>query len=215
MRRIDGGRSEKTVELKGRSARYLRLTPLAGRSDHFSANELMLNKKDNTAGKPLGSLVGKETVCDEDYVHLKGNALGIEQGDASWDSHVAGRGADFNMNGAYDAYDIWITMSKLNSGTKKTDKVSGGIALIPNKSEVKRGEVVTFDVYADDARAVNALGALVHYDTAKFKVVDGSVPQCRHFSHGELQHGETPRLGEPDACQQGRSGPVQRVRRRY
>ena len=169
--------SEKTVELKGRSARYLRLTPLAGRSDHFSANELMLNKKDGSAGKPLGSLVGKETVCDEDYVHLKGNALGIEQGDASWDSHVAGRGADFNMNGAYDAYDISITMSKLNGGTKKTDKVSGGIALIPNKSEVKRGEVVTFDVYADDARAVNALGVLVHYDTAKFKVVDGSVAQ--------------------------------------
>ncbi len=72
----------------------------------------------------------------EDYVHLKGNALGIEQGDASWDSHVAGRGADFNMNGAYDAYDISITMSKLNGGTKKTDKVSGCIAMIPNKSDV-------------------------------------------------------------------------------
>ena len=103
---------------------------------------------------------------------------------------------------SYDVYDISFTMAKLNDGTKKSDKVSGSIEMIPNKSEVKRGEVVTVDVYDDDARAVNALGALVNYNTDEFKLEDSTIAQgAGTLGMENLNTVKRPRHGQPYACQ--------------
>ncbi|MDY4041817.1 MAG: glycoside hydrolase family 31 protein [Collinsella sp.] len=176
----EGKLAEKTVDLTGTVARYLRLTNEQSRGGFFSAGELALYKKDGTNGFDAGAVTFGATVGDADYQHLKGNMLGRENREPMVDqfhTHVSTHGADFNLNDAYDVYDMAFTMSKLDGGTKKTDKVAGGLAVVPSKTEAKAGDIITVDLYADDAKNVNALGALVHYKSAQFEFVDGSIQQ--------------------------------------
>ena len=183
-----GKLADKTVNLTGSVARYLRLTVQKSAGGFFSAGELALYKVDGTQGSEVGAVSGGATVGDADYQHLKGNMLGRENRGGEEDqfqTHVAKHGGDFNLNGAYDAYDMAFTMSKLDGGTKKTGKVAGGIAVIPSQTEVKAGDVIDVDVYADDAKNVNALGALVHYGSDLFEFVDGSISQAPATSQME------------------------------
>ena len=170
-----GKMAQKTVDLKGTTARYLRLTVQKSAGGFFSATELALYKIDETEGQETGSLKAPATVGDEDYQHL-GNCVGRENhgsGETDWNSHVAQSSADFNLNGAYDVYDMSFTMSKLDGGTKKTGKVGGAIAVVPEKTSVKQGETITVSVKVQNAKNVNAMGALVRYPVADFEFVGG------------------------------------------
>ncbi len=158
-------------------ARYVRLTPLASSGNYFAASELAIYKKDGSQGVELGSIQGGPAVDDVDYGHLTGNILGVENrgdGKAKW-TQVSTNGADFNMNDAYDVYDMSFTMSRLDGGTAKTGKVAGSPMVVAGAANAKAGDVVTVDLYVTDAANVNALGALVRYDATAFEFVKGSV----------------------------------------
>lgn len=175
-----GKLDDKTVDLTGGVARYLRLTVRESTGGFFSAGELSLYKKDGTGAFDPGAVTFGATVGDADYQHLKGNMLGREDREPMVDqfhTHVSTHGADFNLNDAYDVYDMSFTMSKLDGGTRKTGKVSGALAVVPSKTEVSAGDVITVDLYADQAVNANALGALVHYKSAELEFVDGSIQQ--------------------------------------
>ena len=180
-----GKMAQKTVELDGTTARYLRLTVQKSAGGFFSATELALYKVDETEGMETGSLKAPVTVGDEDYQHL-GNCVGRENhgsGVTDWNSHVAQSSADFNLNGAYDVYDMSFTMSKLDGGTKQKGKVAGAIAVVPEKTSVKKGETITVSVKVQNAKNVNAMGALVRYPVADFEFV-GSAPTVAESTKG-------------------------------
>lgn len=178
----------KTVNLTGTTARYLRLTVKKSTGGFFSAAEMTLYKVDGTTGSQIGAINGSATVTDAAYQHLKGNCLGRENREPMVDqfnTHVAKHGADYNLNGAFDAYDMSFTMSALDGGTKKTGKVDGNVAVVPSATDAKAGDVISVDVLADDVKNANALGALVHYDSSKFEFVAGSITQDGSISQME------------------------------
>ncbi|MDO4436488.1 MAG: glycoside hydrolase family 31 protein [Coriobacteriaceae bacterium] len=157
--------------------RYVRLTPVDTNNGYFTALELSMYKVDGSSAFEVGSIAGDGKVTDSDYQHLTGNCKGRENREPLKDqwSHVANCGADFNFNEAYDAYDMAFTMSKLDGGTTKTDKASGNIVVVPSKGEVKAGDVITVDLYADDIKNANALGALIHFQNDQFEFVKDSL----------------------------------------
>ncbi|MBE6469382.1 MAG: hypothetical protein E7001_05415 [Coriobacteriaceae bacterium] len=168
---------QKTVNLEGSTARYLRLTVQESAGGFFSATELALYKVDKTDAQDPGSLKAPTTVGSEDYSHIS-NCVGRENrgtGKTDWTSHVAQSAADFNMNDAYDVYDMSFTMSKLDGGTKQQGKVAGSIAVVPSKTSVKAGETITVAVKAQGAKNVNAMGALVKYPVDSFEYVNDSL----------------------------------------
>ena len=171
----------KTVGLQGVMGRYLRLTPLKSTGGFFSATELALYKTEaSKMGHPGSIKVHGDEVTSADYEHLRGNCLGRENrgtGQADWTSHIGSNGADFNMNDAFDVYDMSFTMSALDGGTTKKGKVEGAIDVIPSATSWKAGDVITIDVYASNAKNVNAFGALVHFDSSMFEYVKGGLYQ--------------------------------------
>ena len=172
-----GNAEKKTVQLDTR-ARFVRLTPLASVGNFFSASEIAIYKEDGTTGHLPGSIKGTPEVLDDDYSHLTGNCKGRENrgsGVSDWNSHVAASGADFNMNNAYDVYDMSWTMSALDGGTKKSGKIAGSAAVVPAKDEVKAGETVKVALKVQGAKNVNAMGALVRFPVADFEFVNNSL----------------------------------------
>ena len=173
----------KEVELNT-SARYIRMTPLKAVGNFFSASEIVISKEDDTEAFEVGSIAGDGAVTDADFSQLTGNFKGRENRAPyveQW-THVAGQNADFNFNEAYDVYDMSFTMSKLDGGTTKDGKVSGGIVVIPSKNKVKAGETIDVSVYANDAANVNAVGSLVHFDGKMFSYVGDSLAQGQQFA---------------------------------
>ncbi|QWT17625.1 discoidin domain-containing protein [Collinsella sp. zg1085] len=171
---------DKTVDLTGIIARYLRLTNLESAGGFFSAGELALFKKDGSRAFEVGSVTYGATVGDTDYQHLKGNMLGRENRAPmveEWNTHVKSHAADFNLNGAYDVYDMAFTMSKLDGGTTKNGAIAGTLVPVVSKQQVSAGEVVTVDLYGTNIKNANALGALLHYDGSKFELVEDSIKQ--------------------------------------
>ncbi|MDO4595852.1 MAG: glycoside hydrolase family 31 protein, partial [Coriobacteriaceae bacterium] len=167
----------KVVELN-RKARFIRMTPIASVGNFFSASEIAVYKVAKSEGALPGSIKGDPQVAADDYSHLTGNCKGRENhgnGVSDWNSHIAASGADFNMNNAYDVYDMSWTMSALDGGTKKDGKVAGSIAVVPEKTSVKKGETLNVAVKVQGAKNVNAMGALVHYPSADFEFVGGSL----------------------------------------
>ncbi|MDY2777613.1 MAG: glycoside hydrolase family 31 protein [Collinsella sp.] len=178
----------KTADLGLTKARYVRLTPLASVGNFFSAREIAIYKQDGTVGMEVGSINGDATLDNADYDHLKGNCLGRENrgGDEEqFQTHIAKNAADFNGNDAYDVYDMAFTMFKLDGGTKKKDKLGGNIVVIPSASEVKTGDVIDVDLYVDDIKNANALGALVNFKSADFQFVGDSISQNPYTSSME------------------------------
>lgn len=181
-REVDWARSAdcKTVAFDGTvAARYVRMTPLASVGNFFSASEIAIYKTDGTDGFAVGSNLNKATISDGDYSNMK-NYLGLENREPdtpTFGSQIRDHFADLNDNGVYDVYDYSFTMAGLDGGTKQKGKVTGSLAVIPSKTEVEAGDEITVDVYAADAKNVNALGALVNFKSDQFEFVSESIAQ--------------------------------------
>lgn len=179
---VDWERSaaRKTVAFDGAvAARYVRMTPLASVGNFFSASEIAIYKTDGTDGFAVGSNLNKATVSDGDYSNMK-NYLGLENREpdtSTFDSQIRAHFADLNGNGVYDVYDYSFTMAALDGGTKQKGKAAGTLAVIPSKMEVEAGDEITVDVYATDAENINALGALVNFNSDQFEYVSESIAQ--------------------------------------
>ncbi|WP_195420310.1 TIM-barrel domain-containing protein, partial [Collinsella sp. D33t1_170424_A12] len=186
-----GKLQQKTVNLEGNTARFLRLTVQESAGGFFSATELALYKVDKSEAQDPGSLKAPATVGNEDYSHID-NCVGRENrgtGKTDWTSHVAQSAADFNLNNAYDVYDMSFTMSKLDGGTKQKGKVAGAIAVVPGKKAVKAGETITVAVKAQGAKNVNAMGALVKYPVENFEFVNDSIKVTSNAGEMENRSG--------------------------
>lgn len=179
---VDWARSAdcKTVAFDGTvAARYVRMTPLASVGNFFSASEIAIYKTDGTDGFAVGSNLNKATISDGDYSNMK-NYLGLENREPdtpTFGSQIRDHFADLNDNGVYDVYDYSFTMAGLDGGTKQKGKVAGSLAVIPSKTDVEAGDEITVDVYAADAKNVNALGALVNFKSDQFEFVSESIAQ--------------------------------------
>ena len=161
------------------AARYVRMTPLASVGNFFSASEIAIYKTDGTDGFAVGSNLNKATISDGDYSNMK-NYLGLENREPdtpTFGSQIRDHFADLNDNGVYDVYDYSFTMAGLDGGTKQKGKVAGSLAVIPSKTEVEAGDEITVDVYAADAKNINALGALVNFKSDQFEFVSESIAQ--------------------------------------
>lgn len=178
-------------------ARHVRLTPLKTSDGFFSALEIALFTPEGFEPFELGSLKAPGSVGSEDEQHLD-NCIGRENhgtGVADWRSHVEQSAADFNLNGAYDVYDMSFTMSKLDGGTRRTGDVSGSICVEPACRDVREGQVVEICVRVRDACNVNAMGSLVHFDASACEFVKDSLDvsgrapamldKSGHFSFGD------------------------------
>lgn len=174
-----GKLADKTVNMQGHAARYLRLTPVESTGGFFSAGELALYKKDGTTAFEVGSNLNKPTVTNSDYQNMQ-NYLGIENRGYTkdqFDAQIAAHYADLNNNGIYDVYDYAPTMSKLDGGTTKRGLAQGALAVIPSASEVRTGDVISVDLMATDARNINAMGSVINFDSSKFELVKDSMVQ--------------------------------------
>ncbi len=118
-----------------------------------------------------------------EYANSKGVNTGLwtqsnrEPDTPTFGSQIRDHFADLNDNGVYDVYDYSFTMAGLDGGTKQKGKVAGSLAVIPSKTEVEAGDEITVDVYAADAKNVNALGALVNFKSDQFEFVSESIAQ--------------------------------------
>ena len=144
------------------------------RRNYFASHELPVYKKDGSKPFAVGSTNKNETVSEGDYTNMK-NYLGTSVKDGSnFVDQIQKRSGDINMNGIYDVYDYAFTMFQLDGGTKQTGEVSGQARLCAEKACVKAGETVTFAVHVEDAKNVNAFGAVIDYDPSRLEFVSAA-----------------------------------------
>lgn len=167
--------SVKTVDLTGKTARYVKLNVVESNGKFFASNGLYVYKADGSKGFAVGSSLQKPTVTEGDYTNMSqyiGRSKYFQK--TTFDAQIKAHGADINYNDVYDAYDYAFTMFQLDGGTKKTGNVAGNMLFIPSVESVKAGEKFTVDIYGDSMKNVNGLGALVFYDPAMIKDVKTS-----------------------------------------
>ncbi len=188
--------NKKTVDLGGVNARYVKLVVKESVGNFFSADELIVYKKDGTKAFAVGSTNGQATVTDADYTNMK-NYLGLSKTveNDTFIKQIQERGGDINVNDMYDVYDYAFTMFKLDGGTSKAGNVSGNILLLPSLSEVKSGETFTISVYADNVKNLNAFGEVLEYDPAKLEyvstVADFDISQMENLTVNKITDDKT------------------------
>ena len=157
----------KTVDLSGHAARFVKLIVRESAGSFFSANELVVYKRDGTNAFAVGSTGFLSAVSEADYSNMN-NYKGTSVKDGSiFVDQIQKRHGDINYNGIYDVYDYAFTAFPQDGGTKKTGAVSGGASY---EVTVRDGEVVIL-VMAEGVRNVNAFGQVLSYDPAKLSFV--------------------------------------------
>ena len=178
------GDESKSIDFGNEAARYVRLTAIEAVGNFFSAREIKITKDDGTAGFTVGSTGLKEGITDGDLQNIE-QYKGVENRGAdapTFGSQVADRYCDLNSNGVYDVYDYAFTLSQYNGGTKQEGAVSGTLMFVPDKVSAKRGETVTYTLYADGVKNVNALGAIFTFKSDDFDYVRDSLKGSAYVS---------------------------------
>ncbi len=159
-------RDTKTIEFKGKKARYIKLVVRDSVGGFFSAAELQPYIVDGTTGIVPGDTNNDGVVDVNDLTQIE-NYVGLEKGDATWDQVQS---SDWNDDGYYDAYDIAYTTTRLNGGiSKKSGNPEGTVKLVADKNHVKAGESVTIDLYGVGMKNVYAFGLKLPYNSEDFK----------------------------------------------
>lgn len=150
------------------AARYLKFIPRASVGTFFSAREIKVITKEGKKPIDVGSTNGNAEIAEGDYTNMK-NYLGGNLNDDNFRNQILSRFGDVNRNEIYDVYDYAFTMFKLDGGTKKKGSISGSALLIASGNTIKAGDTFTVDVYANDLKNLNAIGAIIEYDKEKVK----------------------------------------------
>lgn len=148
------------------AARYIKFIPRASVGTFFSAREIKVIAKEGKKPIEVGSTNKNAEVSEGDYTNMK-NYLAGNMNDDNFRNQIQSRYGDINRNNIYDVYDYAFTMFKLDGGTKKQGSVSGSALLLASGNSIKAGETFTVDVYANDLKNVNAIGAIIEYDKTK------------------------------------------------
>ncbi len=150
------------------AARYIKFIPRASVSVFFSAREIKVITKEGKRPIEVGSTKHNDEITETDYSNMT-NYLGGNMEDPNFPIQIKNYYGDINRNNIYDVYDYSFVMFKIDGGTKKTGSVSGSALLLASGDTIKAGETFTVDVYADNVKNLNAIGAIINYDKTKIQ----------------------------------------------
>ena len=157
----------KEVSFNEIGARYVKLVVTKSKGGFFSADELIVYKKDGSSAFAVGSTGFLPEVSEADYSNMN-NYKGTSPKDGSvFVDQIQKRNGDINYNGVYDVYDYAFTAFPQDGGTKQTGAVSGSASY--NVTE-KDGNLV-IEVVANNVKNVNAFGQVLTYDPEKLEFV--------------------------------------------
>ena len=134
----------KEMPLTGLKARYLKLSVLSSKGGFFSASEITPYKVDGTDAWVVGDVNNSGAVDDNDLTFYE-NYVGLKPVDSDWDYSTLG---NMDNNDIIDAYDIAFVASLLGEQiTNAAQGVDGKIEIVPSKTDIKAGDIVTLDYY--------------------------------------------------------------------
>ncbi len=159
----------KEMPLNGLKARYLKLSVLSSIGGFFSASEITPYKVDGTDAWVVGDVNNSGAVDDNDLVFYE-NYVGLKPVDSDWDYSTLG---NIDNNDIIDAYDIAYVASMLGDEiTNAASGVEGKIEIIPSKTDIKAGDIVTLNYYGIGLKNVNAFSVEMPVDTDLFEVTN-------------------------------------------
>lgn len=185
----------KEMSFNGRTARYLKLSCLESSGGFFSAAEITPYKVDGTDAWVVGDVNNSGDVNDNDLTFYE-NYVGLKPIDSDWEYSTLG---NIDKNDIIDAYDISFVARMLgnpvNTSTA-TKGVDGKVAMIPSKTDIKAGDIVTLNIYGIGMKNVNAFSVELPVDTDNFEITNfGSATldtyHMRNFSKTRLHSNQT------------------------
>lgn len=174
----------KEIDLSGLKARYLKLSVINSVGGFFSAAELTPYKKDGTSAWVVGDVTNSGAVDESDLVFYE-NYVGLKPVDEDWEYAALG---NIDNNDIIDAYDISFVARMLGEKiTTAASGVDGKIEIIPSKTDIKAGDIVTLDFYGIGLKNVNAFSVELPVDSEQFSVTNFGTPSVstvfmRNFS---------------------------------
>lgn len=169
----------KTIDLTGVNARYLKLSIVKSTGGFFSASELTTYKIDGTKGWFVGDTNNSGGIEDNDLTFFE-NYVGLKQSDHDW--NYANSLGNINRDDIIDAYDVSYVARQLGDAvTSKTAAkgVEGKIEIMPSKTDIKKGDIVTLDYYGIGMKNVNAFSVELPVDQDLFEVVSFGSPALK------------------------------------
>ncbi len=144
-------------------AGYLKIEADSTVGGFGSGRELYVFKVPGSKVSIPGDINNDRKVDENDFTSYM-NYTGLRKGDKDFEGYVSG--GDINRNGVIDAYDISVVATRLKSGVGSKDipRVSGKLAVVPEKKVYKAGETVTLLVKGENLVSVNALSFALPYD---------------------------------------------------
>lgn len=168
----------KTIDLKGVTSRYIKLTVRASVGNFFSARELLAYKQDGKDGFLVGD-VDSSGKFDEGDITFYQNYIGLAKNDGDW-SYIESKHGDIDGNGFVDAYDLAYVTTKLNDGiSNPAQGVEGKMTIIPSKTDIKAGEEVELNVYGIGLKNVHAFSVELPQDTDLFTILNAGSPTIK------------------------------------
>ncbi len=157
----------KTLAFEGNpSARYIKFSITEGVGNFGSGREMYIFKMPGSESLLQGDINRDKRIDDNDLTSYM-NYTGLRKGDGDFDYVSIG---DINANGLIDAYDISVVAAQLDGGAHQSnDKISGALALTPNKTEYAAGDIVEIKVEGKGLHVVNALSFALPYDMQEFE----------------------------------------------
>lgn len=160
--------AEKTIQLGGQSARYLRLSVSKAAGGFGSGRELYVFRVPGTEPLLQGDINRDKRIDDNDLTSYM-NYTGLRKGDADFDYVAIG---DIDGNGLIDAFDISHVTTLLDDGAQATaHKVAGALVLTTDRTTVNPGEEVRITVSGQGLQAVNALSFALPYAATDLEFV--------------------------------------------
>lgn len=151
-------------------ARYLILQVDEAVGNFVSGQELLVFKKEGTAGRMVGDVTGDGEIDQNDVVSLT-NYAGLRRNiDSDFKGYV--EVADLNENGVIDAYDTYYVTRQLGDGVAKAPVTAAGhLAWTADKEHLTAGEEVTISLTGHHLTNVEGIYANYPIDAEKYEVV--------------------------------------------
>lgn len=171
---------EKTIELNGQRARYIRFSVSQAVGNFGSGRELYIFRVAGTEPLLQGDINRDKRIDDNDLTSYM-NYTGLRKGDADFDYVAIG---DIDENGLIDAYDISHVSTLLDGGAKPTaGKVAGRLVLKADRTTFAAGDEVRITVSGQGLQLVNALSFALPYAATDLEFLGVEAQQMRHLTN--------------------------------
>ncbi len=169
----------KEVSLDGYKARYIKISVLESTGGFFSASEIVPYKVDGTDAWVVGD-VNNSGLVDENDLTFYENYVGLIPSDSDWEYSALG---NIDNNDIIDAFDVSYIARLLGTPiTNPAEGVEGKIEMIPSKTDIKEGDIVTIDYYGIGLKNVNAFSVEMPVDGDRYEITNfGLASQATMF----------------------------------